>query len=301
MKCLICSHSEGLERAAVTCARCRAPYHADCWSYQGRCARFGCAEAVPGEPGHVGLFERGPRDPATVEADARFTADSRFTADAKLTADIDVAAHRARARDVARARLVERMISAYLAVLIPVAVLAYMCRPPPYTPDSQCFGYLLFGLGTMPVWLPGVFVGVPLAGSYLTRRIAWEFSGWRLVAVAAVSTALGLALRLGMDTASFGFIPPQLVFAILAANATVRLIEDPQDRLITLILQPLGAIVVFVLIEKLAILRGSEFFPTPEREWLPIVACASLLSSTIDFFLGHRLHPDTLSRDAATR
>ncbi len=38
--CRICGSEIGAE--PVTCNRCLAPHHTDCWKYAGRCATYGC-------------------------------------------------------------------------------------------------------------------------------------------------------------------------------------------------------------------------------------------------------------------
>ena len=39
-RCAVCNQE--LAGALLDCAGCRAPHHADCWAYWGRCAIFGC-------------------------------------------------------------------------------------------------------------------------------------------------------------------------------------------------------------------------------------------------------------------
>lgn len=41
MQCRICG-SDLEPRVAVSCARCRAAFHRDCWSFNGRCGIYGC-------------------------------------------------------------------------------------------------------------------------------------------------------------------------------------------------------------------------------------------------------------------
>src|SRR5262249_9815413 len=38
--CPICTSV--LREPLVRCARCRSPHHAECWTYLGRCAVYGC-------------------------------------------------------------------------------------------------------------------------------------------------------------------------------------------------------------------------------------------------------------------
>jgi hypothetical protein len=40
--CAICANSLGDAQATVTCLSCDTPYHEDCWTYNGRCAIYGC-------------------------------------------------------------------------------------------------------------------------------------------------------------------------------------------------------------------------------------------------------------------
>ena len=39
-RCPVCA--TGLERAVVVCARCETPHHRECWTYEGKCAIYGC-------------------------------------------------------------------------------------------------------------------------------------------------------------------------------------------------------------------------------------------------------------------
>ena len=41
VQCRICGERVD-ERLAVSCDKCNAPYHDDCWSYYGRCSIYGC-------------------------------------------------------------------------------------------------------------------------------------------------------------------------------------------------------------------------------------------------------------------
>lgn len=43
-RCPVCNQS--FATSQVQCRRCRAPHHADCWAYLGRCAIFGCRGAI---------------------------------------------------------------------------------------------------------------------------------------------------------------------------------------------------------------------------------------------------------------
>jgi hypothetical protein len=43
-RCPVCCQS--VATSEVSCRLCRAPHHADCWAYLGRCAIFGCRGAV---------------------------------------------------------------------------------------------------------------------------------------------------------------------------------------------------------------------------------------------------------------
>lgn len=40
--CRVCG--TGMSRRLVSCARCRTPHHAECWTYVGMCSTYGCRE-----------------------------------------------------------------------------------------------------------------------------------------------------------------------------------------------------------------------------------------------------------------
>jgi hypothetical protein len=44
-RCPVCG--QAFELARVHCAQCKVPHHADCWTYWGRCAIFGCRGVRP--------------------------------------------------------------------------------------------------------------------------------------------------------------------------------------------------------------------------------------------------------------
>jgi hypothetical protein len=43
-RCAICSSSMEKAVSAISCHDCDTPYHADCWSYNGGCAIYGCGQ-----------------------------------------------------------------------------------------------------------------------------------------------------------------------------------------------------------------------------------------------------------------
>lgn len=61
VRCGVCART--LAGLASVCTQCEAPYHTDCWDYNGGCAVYGC-KAAPRDPLRLDLATLKPRPPA---------------------------------------------------------------------------------------------------------------------------------------------------------------------------------------------------------------------------------------------
>ena len=47
--CAVCRSPIGPDELATTCPECQAPFHRECWDYNGGCAVYGCSRVPPTE------------------------------------------------------------------------------------------------------------------------------------------------------------------------------------------------------------------------------------------------------------